>query len=562
MKLYKNQSIQSIALIARENPRAVALTCICLFLASFLDAVGISAIFPLISVVLDTHAQLPESRLTDFITAISVYGPYTLSLIVMGCFILKAIVLYFAMSVVARQVALFSHKLRVSFVQSILQAQIRFTLSKSLGENLAVLSDGSVRAAAAYISAARILSGIFQITLYFAYAMWLSVEATLISMVTGAILMLLIRSTMNRTRRAGAHTTKYIQDISRNMGEALRGIKEAKATAREDYLSSYIFDGSEKLRAAHVTNLVVGQTLRNIQDPVTIASALVCLLVFKDVLQLEAGYILFILAVYYRLMTALNLTLGDYQKFIGQEAALWAIKDGITAAENEREIIKPDGIKPEQTPQTISFDHVSMHYGDKVIFRDISFSLPAYRMSLLKGESGRGKTTCIDIICKLVEPSSGKIMIGDANLSSIDTHLWRQNIGYVDQFPFLFKGSIRDNILLGNTAISDDQLKETLRLCHINKFVDAQPEGLDFQIQEGGTNISGGQRQRLAIARSVIRQPHYLIMDEPTSALDQESTDAIFQTLKDLSHTMSVIMISHSETAETFADHIVDFDKL
>lgn len=152
-------------------------------------------------------------------------------------------------------------------------------------------------------------------------------------------------------------------------------------------------------------------------------------------------------------------------------------------------------------------------------------------------------------------------MIGDTPLSDINTHLWRQKIGYVDQFPFLFKGSIRDNILLGNKTISDTQLREALHLCHIDKFVDAQPEGLDFQIHEGGTNISGGQRQRLAIARSVIRKPHYLIMDEPTSALDQESTDAIFQTLKDLSRTMSVIMISHSEAAEAFADHIVDFDK-
>jgi ATP-binding cassette, subfamily C, bacterial len=555
-----NKSLKSIALIAQQNPKAVTLVCLCLLLSSLLDALGISAIFPLITILLETHTNLPESRLTDFINSLSAFGPYFLAIFIIASFILKSLAMNVATSIIANNVATFSHKLRVSFVQAMLQARIHFILSRSLGENLSVLSNDSIRAASAYIFAARVLSGIFQVLLYFLYALWLSVEGTAISLLTMAALLILIKKTMNRTKRAGAETTRHIHEISRNMGETLRAAKEAKATAREDYFSSYIIEGSKKLRDAHAINIVVGQTLRNIQDPVTVTSALICLFVFKQGLGMEPGYIIFILAVYYRLMNALNLLLSDYQKFVSQETALWTIQDIIHAAEEARENPKQGGIAPSRVPQPIAFENVSMAYGDKKIFTNVSFTVPAQKLCVFKGESGRGKTTCADIICGLIEPTGGEIRVGQDLLRDIDTYQWRRHIGYVDQFPFLFRGSIRDNILLDAQDTPQEKLDECLRLCHLDKFVLSLPEGVDAQLHEGGSNISGGQRQRIAIARSVIRNPSYLILDEPTSALDQESADIVFKTLVELSATISVIVISHSEAANKYAHKIINFD--
>ena len=561
MSIFKNnKSLESIAVITRENPKAVTAVCLCLFLSSLLDAVGISAIFPLITIILETHTSLPESRLTDLINSLSQFGPYFLAGFIVAAFILKSFVMGIAMSIIADNVAMFSHKLRISFIQSMLRARIHFIMSRSLGESLSVLSNDSIRAASAYIFAARVLSGIFQVTLYFCYALWLSVEGTVISICTMLVLLLLIRKTMDRTKKAGAETTRHIHEISKNMGETLRAAKEAKATAREDYLSSYIIEGSEELRKAHSINVVVGQTLRNIQDPVTVTSALVCLFFFKQVLHLEPGYIIFILAVYYRLMNALNLLLADYQKFVGQETALWKINETIEAAAQAEEKQKTGGVLPSSAPEPIAFKNVSMSYGDKSVFSGISFTIPACKLTVLKGESGRGKTTSADIICGLVEPTSGEVRVGKNPLKDIDTYQWRRNIGYVDQFPFLFNGSIRDNILLDMKDVPQEKIEECLRLCHLEKFIAGLPEGLDTKLHEGGSNISGGQRQRIAIARSVIRNPSYLILDEPTSALDQDSTETIFKTLTELSGNMTVIVISHSELAGKYAHEVIDFD--
>lgn len=558
----KNKSIQALALIVRENPGAAIIVCACLFLSGLLDAIGISAVFPMISIILETGMDLPESWLGNFIGSMTSLGPYVLSLLIVGCFIAKSCIMYLTTLVIAERVSRFSHDLRVSFSQSILKARVRFIFSKSLGENLAILSDGSVRAAAAYISAARVLSGALQAGLYLFYSFWLSAEATLLSLLTVGVLMILVGGTMRRTRKAGRKTTQYIQSISKNMGEALRGVKEAKATGREGYLASLIVEDSEQLRKAHTVNIIVGQTLRNIQDPVTIGSALICLLVFKEFLSLPPGYIIFILAVYYRLMTSVNMLLADYQKFLGQETALWAIKEGTKNADDERERLNESGLSPACEPQEITFRNVSVSYGGRVVFSKLSFSLPRQKLCVLKGESGRGKTTCVDIICGLVEPDSGEILIGKTPLKAINTRLWRKKIGYVDQFPFLFNGTIRENILLGADNIADEEIYECLKLCHIERFISNLPARLDTVLNEGGANLSGGQRQRIALARAIVTRPFYLVLDEPTSALDQESAEGVFKTLSELSKTMNVIAISHSAGIEKYAECIIDFDAI
>lgn len=556
----ERKSLKSISLIVQENPKAVSAVCLCLLLSSLVEAIGVAAIFPLISIILETGSSLPASGFTDFINKIAENGPYFLAAFVVCSFILKSVMLGVATRIIASNVASFSHRLRVSFVESMLNARVQFIFSRSLGQSLSVLTNDSITAAAAYTSAARVLSGFFQALIYFIYAIWLSTEATFLSVLTMGVLVVVVKATMDRARKAGFKTTEYIHEISKNMGEALRGAKEAKATARESYLASYIFEGSDQLRRAHAANLIVGQTLRNIQDPITVASALICLLLFRQVVDLEPGYIMFILAVYYRLMTSVNLMMADYQKFVGQEAALWSIKDGIRAAEDEREKLQSGGIVPTKTPQPINFKNISVNYGEKQVFSNISFTVPPAKLTAFKGESGKGKTTCVDIICGLVRPSVGEVLVGSDKLEDLDMRLWRNNIGYVDQFPFLFKGSVRDNIVLDTKGVTDKRVHEILKLCHLTKFVSGLADGLNHQLHEGGSNISGGQRQRIAIARSLIRDPAYLILDEPTSALDQESAETVFRTLTALSEYISVIVISHSAEAEKYADTIIDFD--
>ena len=556
-----SETMKLIKLLLEENPKAVLAVCMCLLISSILEGVGISSIFPIITIILEIDAELPDSKLTEIVIHMKSWGVYALSTIVVLCFVLKSCVMHVIYVIISSNIAGFSHNLRKEFVHSMLNGKIDYIQSKSLGESLSVLTNDSIRAAAAYISATRVLAGVFQVILYVCFALWLSITATVASFLTMVVLVLLVKGTMRKTRLAGAETTQFIHKISQNMGEAMRGIKAAKATANEKYLNKLIIEGSDDLRRAHATNIVVGQVLRNIQDPVLIASALFCLVLFKDYLSLEPGYILFIMAVYYRLMTSLNLVQSDYQKFLGQEKSLWKIKSNILTAQNQIELTKKDGVVAQNKPEKIFFDQVSIAFDEKKVLNSVSFNIAPNKLTLLRGESGKGKTTTIDMICSLVQPDTGEIRVGHTPLNEINTESWRKTLGYVDQFPFLFKASIKDNIVLNCDDVSEEDIRRVIKLCHLKKFIESQEYGLDFVLNEGGSNISGGQRQRIAIARAVVRKPCYLILDEPTSALDHESEEVIFQTLKELSNTMSVIVVSHSKDLEKYADDVINFDR-
>lgn len=554
------ETIRLLALIYKESPLEVLLVCMCLVVASLVEAIGVSAIFPVLSFMLDFEAELPDSWLADLIQSMKSVGIYWLVALIIGAFIVKSLILQLAYTIIAKNVSGYSHRLRYLFIEAMIGANIHFIQSKALGENLSVLTNDSVRAAAAYISAARVFAGVLQCVLYAAYALWLSFYAMALSAVAMCLLVVSVKRTLGKTRTAGRTTTKYMHDISKNMGAALRGVKAAKAMGEERFVYDRLLNDSNKLRQAHQINIVAGQTLRNIQDPVLVASALLCVLLFKNVLLMEAGYIIFVLAIYYRLMGSVNTLQADYQKFIGQESALWSILNSTEQAKQKKELIN-NGVLPPEGVHDILFDNVLHQYGEKEVFSNFSARIPANALTVIKGESGRGKTTIIDMICMLVRPQEGRVFVGDVSLQEIDNQKWRHKIGYVDQFPFLFKGTIRENIMLDRVNdYKDSEILDCLADCNLKGFIDGLSKGLDYELNEGGENISGGQRQRLAIARAILNKPEYLILDEPTSALDHESEMKIFQTLKGLSEKMSVIVVSHSMGFDNYADYIIDLN--
>lgn len=552
-----------ISLVVRDNRGATFTVISCLTLATALEAIGISAMFPVLAAMLDMDTQIQDGIIGRTIQIAQSYSVYQTAAFILGCFVLKSIVNHLSYYIIAKHIASFSNKLRISFVDAVVRSKITFIHSKSLGENLSVLTNDSIRSAQAYISAARTVSSGMQVALYVLYALWLSVPATLLSFVTIALLTLLVRGTLSRTREAGHDTTVHMHALSKNMGEAIRGIKAAKASAREEFICKKIKNSSEKLYEAHRTGILVGQTLRNIQDPVLVGSVLFCLISFKVLLQLDPSEIIFILAIYYRLMSSMNTLQADIQKYLGQESALWSILNITRKAEEEKEVHTKGHSITFETPQDIRLKNIGLCFGEKEIFTGLNFTFPKNQITLLKGESGKGKTSVIDIICGLLQPTQGEVKVSGTPLAQIDIYQWRRQIGYVDQFPFLFKGSVRENIVQdGPTFENDEHLNNCLTLSHLDDFVASLEDGLNFMLEEGGNNISGGQRQRIALARALYFRPNYLILDEPTSALDPSSQEMIFNSMTALKKQMTVIAISHSTEIEPYADSVLDMGEI
>ncbi|MDR7028083.1 ABC transporter ATP-binding protein [Rhizobium rosettiformans] len=219
---------------------------------------------------------------------------------------------------------------------------------------------------------------------------------------------------------------------------------------------------------------------------------------------------------------------------------------------------KPGAGALEVSDARIEFRNVSFTYGDNPpVLRNLSFVAEGGKTTALVGPSGAGKSTVITLVPRFYDPASGEILIDGHNIADVTKSSLRQHLAYVSQQPYLFEGTIRDNIRYGRPDATDAEIEDAARLANAHDFILAQPQGYDTPVGENGVTLSGGQRQRLSIARALVRNAPILLLDEATSALDTESEAAVQQALDAAMAGRTVIVIAHRLSTVVNADKII-----
>ena len=214
-----------------------------------------------------------------------------------------------------------------------------------------------------------------------------------------------------------------------------------------------------------------------------------------------------------------------------------------------------------KTAPAITLHDVALNYGDLPVLRGTSFTAAAGKTTALVGASGAGKSTIFNVLTRLVDPASGSVKIDGISNRDMALPALRGLFSVVSQDAALFDETLRDNILLGRTGISDGALTSTLDAAHVSDFLDKMPSGLDSPAGPRGSNLSGGQRQRIAIARALLRDTPILLLDEATSALDTKSEAIVQNALQTLSNGRTTLVIAHRLSTVRHAHSIVVMDQ-
>lgn len=256
-----------------------------------------------------------------------------------------------------------------------------------------------------------------------------------------------------------------------------------------------------------------------------------------------------------------------YMLFMGNSLMLTAIWQGIKKSHGSTETIAPlinaedeslDGEFPAPESEDIRFENVSFSYGEHKVLDDISFVIPKGRVTAIVGENGCGKSTLIKLLEGFNEPDSGSIYLGEHDMKSVSLSSWRDRVGYLFQGNQIVKGSIKENICYGiDREVSEEEIKRAAKLACAYDFIIEREDGFDSQISHFDSKLSGGELQRIAVARVIMKNPSYLIMDEATSGIDVLSEKQVMNGINSVMENKTVIMVSHDMNLIKKADNII-----
>lgn len=378
------------------------------------------------------------------------------------------------------------------------------------------------------------------------------------SLVVIIILSLLIiffgKNYFNWSLSLGEKKVKYGQRLMSQLTAIISALKDIKVLRAEKYKLKSTIDLINYIRNIRVVQKIATQfPIHLLEFSLAISLILFAFILFIYNLNLSTilPTLIFLIGSLFVLVNNFVTASTERFKTLGSYYAYKFIIKELNQAYSEEDDTKINDI-PNKNSDLI-FSNVSFNYSGNTnnLISNINLKIKAGTIIGLFGVSGSGKTTLLDLITKLHKPSKGKILFNDLDINNFSNSDWRNKISYVTQDPILFEGNLRDNILLGRDY-TDENIINVCKVADLSSFLQTK-SGLETKIDDNGSNLSGGQKRRIAIARSLLNNPFILIVDEATNSLDEKSEENIFSKLRQIDH-LTVIVVSHRNITKNFVD--------
>jgi subfamily B ATP-binding cassette protein MsbA len=411
-----------------------------------------------------------------------------------------------------------------------------------------------------YIQAAQ---NILQAIVITGYLFWRDWQWALVSLAMLPFFILTTSMLKHHVRTASRQVLETNSRITGHLAERMSMVREVQSFTQEDY---------ETRRVKHQVRVLKGYTLRQYflsavllaSSEITRTLGLLTMLIFGVYRVLNGHATIGDVTAFYlyvgMLLTPIEFFANLYANIQSSAAAADRVFEFFDAAPMVHD--EPDA-KPllARRPPSIDFEDVTFAYPNDIentILKNVSIRVQRGWRVVLVGGSGSGKSTLMNLLLRFYDPQHGRVLIDGQDIRKVTTQSLRQAIGIVPQHPMLFRGTVRDNILYGRRGASEDEMREAARLANAEQFILDLPRGYDTFIGERGVGLSGGQVQRLAIARAFLKDPEILILDEATSNLDATSEALVLEALERLAEGRTTFIIAHRLSVARTADLIVD----
>ncbi|WP_241974306.1 ABC transporter ATP-binding protein [Aliidiomarina minuta] len=372
-------------------------------------------------------------------------------------------------------------------------------------------------------------------------------------MLFGTSYVLLYRTVRLKLSQNGNKITQANRLRFKLMNEGFGGIKDTLLLGRQADFNKRFENASRTYGRAQGVTKGLSQAPRYAMELIAFAAVIFLVLYLLRIYDGNLGTILPVLSVYalagFKLLPAFQQIYTSVAQVRGNLAAFDSIEADLLASKDQDEL-QPQAITDRLSPkESIELENVVFRYPGKEekALNGLSIKLPANKVIGLVGASGSGKSTAIDVLLGLIEPTEGFLKVDAEKLTPKTKRAWQNNVGFVPQSIFLADASIRENIAFGlpEESINDEQVKSAAKMAHLDELLSNLPEGLDTRVGERGVQLSGGQRQRIGIARALYDDAEVLVLDEATSALDGITEKLVMDAINDFAGKKTIVMIAH-----------------
>ncbi|MEK4302273.1 ABC transporter ATP-binding protein [Oceanobacillus sp. FSL W8-0428] len=530
-----------------------------------LDSAAILLLVPLISMsgIVDMGAvRIPILSIFDFMADIPAAAGLP---IILAIFIMIAV----GQNIVKRQLNVKNNRLQQGFLRYmrvetyklLLYSNWQVFIRNRKSDFINILTSEIARSSVGVYSVLQFISSIVFTFIQIGLAFILSPVITTFVLLCGSVLILFNRKFLKRSLTLGNRNYELSKEYISGITDHMNGIKDIKSNTLEKSRLDWFGLITKEMENEQVEYIKLKSTS---QLYYKMASAiLIAVFIYFAIMMFhaQAAQLLLIIIIFSRLwpgVAGIQSSMEQIAATIPSFRAVITLQDECRNAKefNTDESLKNTSIKMKKA---IQCDQIYFRYNENAdcALTNINLVIPPNKMTAFVGRSGAGKSTLIDLLLGLNQPENGKILIDGVSLSYNNISAWRKSISYVPQEPFLFNTSIRENLEIVKTNVTEEELWEALEFSSAIDFVKKLPDGLDTIIGDRGIKLSGGERQRLVLARAILRKPSILVLDEATSALDTANESKIQAALERLKGKMTIIVIAHRLSTIQNADQVV-----
>lgn len=549
--------------MARIGGRRTLTALLFLILGSLTEGISILLLVPLLHLVgrpeQNFAVKLPNNEFVRWLAPDGTLQLTTVLCLLVGLVALQAAFNRYKSVYMARLLLDFINRLRMNLFESIGRARWGiFARMRSSDLDHALTGDIDRVQSAAFSLLMLVQIAVLSAG-YLVVSLFISPVMTAFAIVIGIIMFLALQPFRARASAFGRVLTTNRQEQYRTVSEFLGGIKVAKSLNVEATYYAQLRATLEKMKTDninYVRNSTIGTALFQVASVIGLSLFIYVALVRFN---LSLAEIVVLLLVFMRIAPRFMDMQMQAQQVLINLPAYASMRDMQARFDAEREPASAESDAKLSLDIGLNIRNVSFAYeaGGKPVVSDVTFGLPAGKVTALIGPSGSGKSTLADMLLGLLEPSAGKILADGVEISAANRRRWRDQVAYVPQDVFLLHDTIASNLRLAAPQASDEELWAALRSAHGADFVERLELKLDTVVGDRGVRLSGGERQRIALARALLRKPLLLILDEATSALDWQNQSLIAKSIDGLRGSMTILTIAHRPSMIAFADWVV-----